>query len=98
MSRVPTAKAFRRLLRESNVDANAVAAWEAAYKARTYNIKANTTAATRANIIEKEAKTFDALTELLSDAGDAAERLVSASYGRGHAHGGETFEGPAHCP
>ena len=71
------AKAFRQLLRESNVDANAVAAWEAAYKARTYNLKANTAAATLANIIEKEAKTFDALTALLSDAGDAAARLIS---------------------
>jgi hypothetical protein len=59
------------------VDANAVAAWEAAYKARMYNRKANTAAATRANIIEKEAMTFDALTALLSDAGDAAARLIS---------------------
>jgi hypothetical protein len=34
------------------VDANAVAAWEAAYKARTYNLKKGTLAETRANIIE----------------------------------------------
>ena len=43
------------------MDANAVAAWEAAYKARTYNLKKGTLAETRANIIEKEAKTHDAL-------------------------------------
>ena len=60
------------------MDANAVAAWEAAYKAKTYNIKKGITLAeTRANILEKEAKTHDALIELLSDAGDAAARLIS---------------------
>ena len=70
-------KAFYRLLRESNVDATSVAAWKAAHAARTYNIKANTAAQTRATIIEKEAVTFAALTALLNDAGDAAVRLIS---------------------
>ena len=59
------------------MDANLVAAWEAAYKARTYNLKANTAAETRASIIEKEAASFEALSLALEGPSDTAARIIA---------------------